>query len=58
VKSGWRSDPTKAIAARDDMSVSDIEPTLEAMMPGQEGLFYARRTEHGWDITGPASTDD
>lgn len=43
------------LTARDDMSVSAIEPTpeLEAMMPGREGLFYARRTERGWEVLGP-----
>ncbi|HEX4197586.1 MAG TPA: hypothetical protein VHZ26_09090 [Caulobacteraceae bacterium] len=36
--------------------VDAITPTaeLEAMMPGRQGWFYARRTERGWDIIAPA----
>lgn len=42
------------LTARDDMTVSAIEPTpeLEAMMPGREGLFHARRVGEGWEIVG------
>jgi hypothetical protein len=28
-------------------------PELEAMPPGGQGVFYARRTAVGWDIIGP-----
>lgn len=43
------------LTARDDLAVWAIMPTpeLEAMMPGREGLFWARRTERGWAIVGP-----
>jgi hypothetical protein len=45
-----------ALTPRDDMDNSvPIQPTpeLQAMMPGREGLFYARRIVGGWDIIGP-----
>jgi hypothetical protein len=33
-------------------------PELEAMLPGSQGAFYARRIEGGWDIIGPVADDE
>lgn len=32
-------------------------PELEAMLPSGQGVFYARRTDHGWDIIGPVTPE-
>ena len=32
-------------------------PAMHAMMPGREGLFYARRVEGRWEIIGPVTDD-
>jgi hypothetical protein len=50
-----------ALTPRDDLAHSvPIMPTprMQTMMPGREGLFYARRTEAGWEIIGPLPAND
>jgi hypothetical protein len=48
------------LTARDDFTISAIRPTpaMHEMMPGREGLFYARRIAGGWDIIGPLQAND
>jgi hypothetical protein len=48
------------LTSRDDTRTFAVRPTplLQTMMPGKQGLFYARRMPVGWEIIGPLPAND
>ena len=56
----WQREGPWLLTARDDLSQCHVKPStlMKAMMPGREGLFYARRVAEGWEVLGPLPAND